>query len=51
MVMEEQKNGYKVLLELPKEIPILAGKDTIEFLASVNGKRILRGLAKNNPMS
>jgi|GEM_PF-683693 hypothetical protein len=51
MVMEEEKNGYKVLLELPHQIPILAGKDTIEFLASVNGKRILRGIAKNNPES
>jgi predicted methyltransferase len=51
MVMEEEKNGYKVLLELPHQIPILAGKDTVEFLASVNGKRILRGLAKDNPES
>ncbi len=51
IIREEEKNGYKVLLELPNEIPLLAGKDTIEFLASVNGKRILRRLAKNNPES
>lgn len=51
MVLEEEKNGYKVLLGLPDEIPVVAGKDTIEFIASVNGKRVLRGLAKNNPES
>jgi hypothetical protein len=48
MVQDEEKNGYKILLALPKEIPVVAGKDTIEFIASSNGQRILRGLAKNN---
>lgn len=48
MVLDYEKQGYKILLELPKEIPVFAGKDTVEFLASVNGKRILRRLAKNN---
>ena len=50
-IEEQEKNGYKVLLELPKEIPVVAGKDTIEFMASINGKRILKGLAKNNVSS
>ena len=48
MVQESERNGYKVLLELPEEIPVIFGADTVEFIASVNGKRILRGLAKNN---
>lgn len=47
MVREEQEKGYRVLLALPHEgIPIVPGKDTIEFMNSKNGKRILRGLAK-----
>jgi len=49
VIQDEEKNGYKVLLEVPNELPFIPGKDTIEFMASVNGKRILRGLAKNNP--
>lgn len=50
MVQEEQKNGYRVLLALPSDgIPVVAGKDTIEFMNSKNGKRIIRGLAKNKP--
>lgn len=48
MVQEEERNGYKVLLELPESIPVMFGADTVEFIASVNGKRILRGLAKSN---
>ncbi len=47
MIRDEEQNGYKVLLAIPKEIPVIAGKDTVEFMASVNGKRIMRGLAKN----
>lgn len=47
MISEEEQNGYKVLIGLPKEIPVVLGKDTMEFLASINGKRILRKLAKN----
>lgn len=47
-IQEQERNGYKVLLDIPKEIPIVAGKDTIEFIASVQGQRILRRLAKNN---
>lgn len=47
MVREEEAKGYKVLLSLPKGgIPVVAGKDTIEFIHSKNGKRVLRGVAK-----
>jgi hypothetical protein len=43
MIQEEEKNGYKILIELPKAgIPIMAGKDTEEFINSKNGQRILR---------
>ena len=37
-----QDLGYKVLLQIPKEIPIYAGEDLKEFMNSVNGKRIQR---------
>lgn len=48
LVQEEEANGYKVLIGKPKEgIPTLPGEDTIEFLDSKNGKRLLRGLDKN----
>ena len=51
MVMEYEQQGYKVALDLPDPIPLVFGQDAIEFLASVNGQRVLRGLAKNNPKS
>ena len=47
MVQEEEAKGFKVLISLPKEgVPIFPGKDTVEFINSKNGKRVLRGLAK-----
>ena len=47
MVKEEKAKGYKVLLALPNEgVPFIPGKDTVEFMNSKNGKRILRGIAK-----
>jgi hypothetical protein len=50
LVQEEEKKGFKILLSLPKEgVPVVLGKDTIEFLKSKNGKRVLRKLAKNKP--
>jgi hypothetical protein len=49
MVREEEAKGYKILIALPKSgIPVVAGKDTVEFMQSKNGKRLLRGLAKEN---
>lgn len=47
MVQEEEAKGYKVLLALPNQgIPVSPGKDTVEFMNSKNGKRVIRGLAK-----
>ena len=47
MVQEEEAKGYKILLSIPKEgIPAMPGEDTIEFMNSKNGKRILRGIDK-----
>lgn len=47
MVQEEEANGYKILIALPHEgIPVFPDKDTVEFINSKNGKRIIRGLAK-----
>lgn len=47
LVQEEEAKGYKVLISLPKAgIPIVPGQDTIEFMNSKNGKRLMRGLAK-----
>lgn len=48
MIQEEEAKGYKVLISVPKEgVPVLLGEDTIEFLESKNGKRLLRKLDKN----
>jgi len=41
-----EKQGFKVLIELPKSIPIYMGEDTKKFIHSKNGKRLLRGLDK-----
>jgi hypothetical protein len=51
MVQDEEKNGCKVLLALPENIPLILGNDTIEFMTSIQGKRILRRLAKNNTIN
>ncbi len=46
-VKKEEANGYKVVIELPKNgLPTLIGKDTQEFIESKKGKRILRRLDK-----
>jgi hypothetical protein len=48
MIQEEEKKGYKILISIPKKgIPIVPGKDTIDFINSKNGQRVIRGLAKN----
>lgn len=46
MIQEEEKNGYKILINIPKELPLFPGKDTMDFINSKNGKRILRSIAK-----
>lgn len=48
MLQEEEAKGYKVLLSIPKSgIPVYAGKDSVEFMDSKKGKRILRKIAKD----
>jgi hypothetical protein len=47
LVRDEAAKGVKVVLAFPKDgVPAGYGKDTIEFLNSKNGQRVLRGLAK-----
>lgn len=47
VIQQEEANGYKVLIAVPNSgIPVFAGEDTVQFMNSKNGKRILRGLAK-----
>lgn len=47
---KEEKKGYKLLIALPWEgIPLIVGTDVVEFVTSVNGQRIIRGLAKEKP--
>lgn len=48
-IQDEEKNGYKVLIQLPRDgIPKLVGEDTLEFIESKNGKRLLRKLVNKN---
>lgn len=48
VIREQEKNGYRVLLSIPKQLPILAGSDTKEFIKSTKGQRLLRWLARKN---
>ena len=49
-IFDYQNQGYKVLIRVPKDgLPVFAGKDTVEFIKSKNGQRIIRGLAKDKP--
>ncbi len=49
-IFDYQNQGYKVLIKFPKDgLPVFAGKDTVEFIKSKNGQRIVRGLAKDKP--
>jgi len=51
-IQDYERNGYKVLIEIPKVgLPIIPGKDTVEFLQSVNGRRIIRGLEKHGEIN
>jgi hypothetical protein len=49
-VQDYEKDGFKVLISIPKVgVPLSYGKDTVEFINSKNGQRVIRGLAKNKP--
>ena len=46
-IQEEREKGYGILLRIPEEgVPIMFGDDTLEFMGSKNGKRVLRGFNK-----
>lgn len=48
-IQEQEKQGVKILLHFPKSgVPVVAGKDTIEFVESTKGKRVLRWLKNKN---
>ena len=50
-IQDEEAKGYKILLSVPKKgIPIVPGKDTVEFMKSRKGKRILRKLERKRTM-
>ena len=46
-IQEQEKQGVKVLLHIPKDgVPMAPGKDTVKFMQSTKGKRILHWLYK-----
>lgn len=47
-VAQQRQRGIDVRITVPANLPIYAGNDTQEFINSKNGKRLLKGLAKNN---
>lgn len=48
MIEKYKQQGKRVFFRFPKEgVPVFPGKDTIEFMRSKHGKRILRGIANN----
>ncbi len=50
LVRETNANGGKVFFSFPKGgAPTKLGNDAEQFMKSKNGKRILRGLAKDKP--
>lgn len=46
LIKKYQQQGKRVFLLKPKSLPVFHGKDTVEFINSKKGKRILRMLAK-----
>ncbi len=47
LVKEHEEQGVKVLIAIPEDyIPVGLGADAVEFMNSKNGKRLLRGVAK-----
>ncbi len=47
LVRDQEEQGVKVLIAIPEDyIPFDLGADAVDFLKSKNGKRLLRGVAK-----
>lgn len=47
-VRHYQQLGYRVMLGVPKHMPIKLGRDATEFMNSKNGQRLIRGLKKES---
>lgn len=47
LIQKYQQQGKRVFLRKPKSLPVFSGKDTVEFINSKKGKRILRRIDKN----
>lgn len=46
LIQHYREQGKRVFIRKPKELPVFAGKDTVEYMNSIKGKRVLRRLAK-----
>ena len=46
LIQQYQQQGKRVFVLKPKSLPVFPGKDTVEFINSKKGKRILRMLSK-----
>ena len=46
LIQRYREQGKRVFIRKPKILPVFAGKDTVEFMNSIKGKRILRRLEK-----
>lgn len=51
LIQQYQQQGKRVFLRKPKSLPVFPGKDTVEFINSKKGKRILRMLAKKEQVN
>lgn len=48
VIHDYQKQGYRVMLQMPKAgLPVHLGKDAVDFINSIKGKRILRKMKKD----
>lgn len=48
LVQKYELEGKRVYLSIPKGLTLSPGKDAVEFMNSKNGKRLARGMNKNN---
>lgn len=48
LVKKYEQEGKRVYLSIPNGLTLTPGKDAVEFMNSKNGKRLARGMNKNN---
>lgn len=48
LVKKYELEGKRVYLSIPEGLTLSPGKDAVEFMNSKNGKRLVRGMNKNN---